>query len=106
MINACAKAGDIDGAERWLQEIGRRSLTPDGVTYSTLIHACVTKREIARAEKWLEQMQATCPPRGRNSPHTFCYNSVVQALNSCGEFDRAASWVAAARSAGFTLSSA
>merc|ERR1719276_163682 len=57
-INAAAKAGAPDQAERLLRDIEETGLKPDVISYNSVIHACAKLGEVNRAEKWLVQMRA------------------------------------------------
>jgi len=93
-MNACAKAGELDGAEGWLAAMGKNGVKPDGVSYSTLVHACITARDAARAQKWLEKMIVEGSADGE--PNAFCYNAVVQAWAKQGDAERASHWLSKA----------
>ena len=45
MIDACARAGDVERAEHWLREL-RDACGPNIVSFSSILHAC------ARWESW------------------------------------------------------
>ena len=77
-VNACAKALDVDRAEKWLQEMPQHNVQPDDVSYSTVIHACGTAQEPERAEQWMKLMISSLSSQGEK-PGSFCYNSIAQA---------------------------
>lgn len=68
-INAAAKAGAPDQAERLLNDIEETGLKPDVISYNSVIHACAKLGEVARAEKWLVQMRSAGV-----EPNTITYN--------------------------------
>merc|ERR1740130_421654 len=47
-INAAAKAGCPDRAERLLSELGRAGLEPDSITFNSVVHACAKQGDIQR----------------------------------------------------------
>merc|ERR1719145_314178 len=59
VINACARTGDLDRAQRWMAEMARRGIKPDSVSFSTLAHAA------ARAD---EQRQAAADRCAKEGP--------------------------------------
>jgi len=106
MINACAKANNVAGAEKWLKAMRAAGIVPDGVSYSTVIHACASVQEPLRAEEWLEEMMSVPQACGADQPNAFCYNAVVQAWSRAGETTRAAKWLSLALSKGFDMTGA
>jgi len=68
-INAAAKAGVPDQAERLLRDIEETGLKPDVISYNSVIHACAKLGQVDRAEKWLVQMR-----KDGVEPNTITYN--------------------------------
>merc|ERR1712012_1112752 len=55
VINACAKAGKADRAERWLAKAIEGGVAPNVVSYTAVIDACAKAGKAERAEHWLAQ---------------------------------------------------
>lgn len=73
-INAAAKAGFPDRAERLLSELERAGLEPDSITFNSVVHAYAKQGDIRRAELWLSRMRA----RGVQ-PDVISYNTLMDA---------------------------
>merc|ERR1719355_403534 len=106
LINACAKANQIDRAEKWLLGLRSRGIEPDGVSYSTVIHACALAPDAGRAESWFEAMRSDKSVPLDDQTYPFCYNTVVQAMARQGNPDRAEHWMMSARKAGVEIKDA
>merc|ERR1719326_2875770 len=89
LINAFAKAGDVAGAERWLNELMNSGLgKPNVICVNSTISACAKGGEVRKAEAWLERM-----PAMGVQPDTMSYNAVIDACARNGDIDRAESWL-------------
>ena len=57
LIGACAKIGDVQGAERWLENlIGAGLGKPNAICVNITISACAKAGDVTRAENWLTRM--------------------------------------------------
>lgn len=56
VMNAHAKASDLDGAEKWLARIQARQLSPDTITYTSLLNAAARAEQPKRAVKIFDDM--------------------------------------------------
>jgi len=84
----------VERAEHWISYRRTKGVSPDSVSFSTVIHACVMAQEPRRAEQWLEEM---CKERSISQEQSgaFCYNSVIQAWVKVGKSAQAAKWLTA-----------
>ena len=57
MIDACAKQGGLEMAERWLQRMSEKNVEANVVTYTSLIDACAKRGDLELAEHWLVQKE-------------------------------------------------
>lgn len=60
VIDACAKAKDVQGAEKWAQMMLDTKVLPTTVTYYSVINACAKCLDGSRTMKW----RARCWSRG------------------------------------------
>merc|ERR1719473_973181 len=58
VINACAKAGDIQSAIRWLDKMEDAGIAADVVVYSTVLDACAKVGDADRSAQVFKQMVA------------------------------------------------
>merc|ERR1719512_216504 len=56
VIDACAKRGDIDGAEGFFGRMIEKGIQPNVVTFSSIIDSCAKAGNLSRAESWYEKM--------------------------------------------------
>mmetsp|Transcript_17141 Transcript_17141/g.69389 ORF Transcript_17141/g.69389 Transcript_17141/m.69389 type:complete len:127 (+) Transcript_17141:1209-1589(+) len=78
-INAYAKAGDFDGADRSLKLMRSKGLKPNVVTYSSLIDARAKRGEINKALRLRSDME-----EDGQLPNTITWNSLINGLgNAC-----------------------
>lgn len=72
LISACAKRGDLQRAEFWLNRMVTHSLGADVVSYSTVINACAKCNDLRGAEAWFKKMGQegvqACDPTARARP--------------------------------------
>jgi len=57
LLNVCAKSGDADRAERWLQAMYSAGIIPNEVCYNNVIDACAKCGQAERAESWLRKLE-------------------------------------------------
>jgi len=85
-INTLAKSGDLNQAELLLESMEKSGLTPDEITYGSLIHACSLPGKLnkKRAKRYLEAMKE----RGLH-PGVFAYSLVIDAFVKSSDLDGA-----------------
>merc|ERR1719335_256860 len=86
MINACAKSGDINGAECWFRQMQSAGIEPNIASYSALIDACAKAAEAERASKWLTHMM-----NAGHEPEVVSFSSVIDACGKAGDCKQAMS---------------
>lgn len=94
-ISACTKAGRVDEAIFWFEEMQRAGIEPDTVAWNSIINACARAGRAAEAEMWLGQMEAS-----GTTPDVVSYNIVI---NLCAHTDRpqeAQNWLKQMQEAG------
>ena len=66
MIDACAKHGDVDRAETWLQRMLYDGVQAEVVSYSAVIDACAKHGDVDEAESFLFRpfSRSRAPHRG------------------------------------------
>jgi len=58
VIDACARVGNADGAEKWLAKMLSVGVEANTQSYSAVINACAKANNPERAESWLKKMAA------------------------------------------------
>merc|ERR1719161_2825349 len=81
MINACAKAGDVHKAEKWLHRMLQDGIEPNAITFNAVIVACAKNGQGRLAENWLEKMRHANVP-----PNSFSYNSAAKPFVASGDY--------------------
>ena len=56
VMDVCAKAGDPQSAEFWLQRMVERGIEPNVVSFATVIHGFARKGDERRAQHWQGKM--------------------------------------------------
>merc|ERR1719453_2188004 len=74
-IDACAKRGDVLGAEAWLEKMLAAGLEPNVVSFSTLIDACAKASDPKSAEKWHDRMVAA-----NVLPNAHSFSAIISAF--------------------------
>jgi len=82
-INACARAGDVQRAEKWMAKMLEASVEPNAITFNAVIAACAKAHNGKRCEEWLERMR-----RAGVQPNSFTYNSASKPFIAKGDFGR------------------
>merc|ERR1719213_553721 len=82
-----------------------QGVTPDSVSYSTIIHACTKSSATGRAEFWLKEMISQ-ESLQVDAPISFCYNTAIQALAQEGKTTKAEHYLRAATAAKADLTAA
>merc|ERR1719336_202952 len=89
LIGAHAKAGNLLGAEHWLEALEKTDLgSPNAICMNIVISACAKHGDIQRAESWLHKM-----PRMGVEPDVMSYNAVIDACARSGDIERAEGWL-------------
>jgi len=96
MINACAKAGDIESADHWLGRMLQAGLKPDDKTYNSLMHACGRNGNPERAELWYAQMTS----QGFR-PDRITFSTIINSCAKAGEIEKATHWIKEMENHGF-----
>jgi len=93
IIDSYARIGHIVECEKWFGELCKRGLSPDVLTYNSLIHSCVkhcnnSSFNAEKAENWFNKIseQALTPDVGS-------YRNVIEANTSRKDVDRALFWL-------------
>merc|ERR1719169_31264 len=73
MINACGRAGDVERAEQWLNNMLEAGVEPNVITFNAVVAACAKAGHGERCEQWIEKMQ-----RAGITPNSFTYNSAAK----------------------------
>ena len=55
-IDACARSGDIAGAEQWLSKMLANGMEANTVTHNAVINACAQAGIVPRAQWWMRQL--------------------------------------------------
>jgi len=80
MIHLFARTGRLDDAFQWLEDMGAEGLTPNAVTFSTLIHGCGRAGQLTRAFALLNEMKSL-----GLAPNVVTYTTLVDALCRDGQ---------------------
>mmetsp|Transcript_20517 Transcript_20517/g.44795 ORF Transcript_20517/g.44795 Transcript_20517/m.44795 type:complete len:298 (-) Transcript_20517:418-1311(-) len=88
-ISVCSHTGDLDRAERLLNEMYEGGFTPTEFEFNGLIHACTRVGDKQRAEHYFEMMRL----RGI-VPDVVSYNSIINACAVSGDEEGAQQWLA------------
>merc|ERR1719333_1952419 len=81
VISACAKAGDADKAEVWLNRMDELGIEPDVVAFSSVIDACSKADDATRAERIFQRM------RGKGiTPNIVAYSTLARPFARHGDW--------------------
>jgi len=86
VIQACAKARNVERAELWMSEITKAGKEPTVYTFGHLIQVYAYTKQIDKAFECLARVK-----KQGIQPDNFCYNHVLNACNGVGDVDRAES---------------
>merc|ERR1719476_242417 len=84
VIDACAKAGNLERAEYWLGEMTNRGICPNAHSYSAVINACAKSGNVDAAEHWLDRSE-----QAGVTNDAVIYSSVIDACGKARQPDRA-----------------
>ncbi|CAK9019997.1 unnamed protein product [Durusdinium trenchii] len=90
MINACAKAGDIERADHWLERMLQAGVKPDDKTYNSLMHACGRNGNPERAELWYACLESNLTPFDR-----ITFSTIINSCAKAGSVEKASYWIKA-----------
>lgn len=97
MIDACAKAGDPQGAELWHKRMLEDGEKPSAHSFSSLVSACSKAGDVTAACQWLGEMEVASVPAD-----IVVYSSILDACAKVGDADRAKQLFEKMRSQGIT----
>merc|ERR1719230_1438625 len=98
VINAFAKAGDLNTAERWLSIMKEREIQPTIHCFTGMLETALKNLDIDRAEKIYKTLRASGV-----QPDPALFNWLVTASARAGDDVRAQAWADEASAAGFRL---
>jgi len=97
MIDACAKAGDPQGAELWHKRMLEDGVEPNAHSFSSLVSACAKAGDVTAACQWLGQMEVASVPAD-----IVVYSSILDACAKVGDGELAKQLFEKMRSQGIT----
>merc|ERR1719498_1797837 len=97
-INACARTGDVQLAEKWLAKMLEAGVEPNVITFNAVMAACAKAGNGQRCEHWLEKMR-----RAGVQPNSFTYNSAAKPFVVKGDYERVEKFMTDLRSEGSSL---
>jgi len=97
-INACARTGDVQLAEKWMAKMLEAGVEPNVITFNAVIAACAKAGDGKRCEQWLEKMR-----RAGVQPNSFTYNSAAKPFVVKGDYERVEQYMQHLRSEGSPL---
>merc|ERR1719460_2471401 len=97
-INACARTGNVQLAEKWLAKMLEAGAEPNVITFNAVIAACAKAGNGQRCEHWLEKMR-----HAGVQPNSFTYNSAAKPYVAKGDYERVEKFMGDLRSEGSPL---
>lgn len=88
LIHSCAKLGEMDRAEHWLNCMKEQGVQPDTTNYNSLIHACGKQCRAQKAEELLEEMLGA-----GLQPTVTTYTALVDVCAKTLDVERAEHWL-------------
>merc|ERR1719446_74511 len=98
VINACAKAGDILAATRWLDKMDEVGIAADVVVYSTVLDACAKVGDAERSAQVFKQMRSN-----GIRPNVVSYASLARPFAHRGDFHEVERLLDEMRSVGLVM---
>lgn len=95
VIDACAKAGNMDRAEFWMQHLLDAGRKPDVVSYCAMIDACAKSGDAKKACEWHRKMQANGV-----HPNAHSFSAVINACSKATDLSSACQWLGEMSKAG------
>merc|ERR1740130_2553043 len=89
LIDVCAKAGNVEMAEKLWGSMLDSGLEPTSVTYNMILNACAQAHEGQLAERWMESMLEA---GGEVRPCIVSYTTVIAGFANTGKFEKAEWW--------------
>eukprot|EP00435_Cladocopium_sp_Y103_P036998 s1336_g9.t1 len=86
-IDGAAGAGRESVAKQWLRQLRQDGLSPDTVTYTSLIKACSKFGDLPGAVGWLHEMVAN-----QLTPDVMAYTAVIHCSAKKGNVEEATRW--------------
>ena len=85
-LKVCSKCRDFDGAEKLFDEMLKRGVNPDNVTFSTLINCARMSSLLNKAVEWFEKtLSFGC------EPDDVTYSAMIDVYGRAGNLDMALS---------------
>mmetsp|Transcript_7951 Transcript_7951/g.10490 ORF Transcript_7951/g.10490 Transcript_7951/m.10490 type:complete len:666 (+) Transcript_7951:97-2094(+) len=84
LISGCSKAGDINKAFTFFNEMKDRNVARDAVTYGSMLGAVKQSRNMDQAFDLFRQMQLE-----GIKPDQYCYNTLMAVCSKAGDHERA-----------------
>jgi len=88
VLRACAKAVDVDAAERWMKRMESRGVRPTLCSYNTLMDACAKANKPEACEAWLQRMLDA----GLEA-NVISYATAIYARARRGDVEAAEAWL-------------
>jgi len=95
VIDACAKAGDMDRAEFWMKHLLDAGRKLDVVSYCAMIDACAKSGDSKKASQWHKKMQANGV-----RPNAHSFSAVINACSKATDLPSALQWLGEMSKAG------
>jgi len=87
VIDACAPAGDLERAERWLFRLKALDVEPDIGTYNAIIRVAAEARNLESATNWLEEAQLA-----GHAPNLESFQAMLSAVRRAGDTVAVEAW--------------
>ena len=87
-MKVSAAQGDIDGAQHWLDELLRRRLQPDTLTWNSLLSCGAYRGDLKVCENLYQRMEAS-----NVEPDTITYSTMRTACARSGNYAEAQRWL-------------
>jgi len=88
LIDVCAKAGDCEEAERWVQKMEEHGVPLGQVTFNCLINAHAMAGKSTKAAEWLARMEDSGV-----TPSLVSYNCIIKGFTARGDVPKATEWL-------------
>lgn len=87
IIDICAKTGNCEDSERWMQTMMEKGRTPNLITFNCVIHGYASLGNASKAEEWFEKLASA-----QLQPSLVTYNCLIKAHAKRGCIDEAEKW--------------
>lgn len=95
VLTACAKAGDVERAEKWMQRMQVTGASATVYTYSAMFSACAKAKDATKAKFWFQKMVSDGV-----SPNAHSYGALIHACAKAGDVDAASHYLRSMGEAG------